>query len=174
MGPSHLLLHCTNPAIVARRSAITAELPAFVGNLVTRLEYARAWRPRTPGDDSAPPAPANSDFWSHAAYSASVASSNVTSWSHGHGAWLLFHALTATPWSHFSISESPPHRWDGISRILADEFELTRVPLHRWRGLTNWWLRWAGSRSHDLCTLWKREVDALPAPHGHPHLVQNP
>ena len=162
MGPAHLLTRCTHPAIVARRASIIAQLPGFVGSLVTRLEYARAWRPRDPGDDSRPPRPSDPNQWSYAAWTASNATSNVTSWSQGHGAWLLFHALTATPWSGFSIEESPLNEWYGIARLLADEFELTRVPAHRLRGLVNWWLRWAGSRSHDLCATWQKEVNALP------------
>lgn len=161
LGPAHLLVRCTNPAIVTRRNAIIAELPHFAGNLVSRLSHTQAWSPRSAG--TSPPRPSIPANWPPAALAASRAVSSTTSWSSGHGAWLLFHALTATPWSVSSLADSPPSSWDGIARILACEFDNSRVPSHRWRGLTNWWLRWAGSRTHELFLLWQSEANALDA-----------
>ena len=161
LGPAHLLIRCSNPAIAARRAAIISELPHFIGNLTTRLSRTRTWTPRS--DSGALPPPSDSDYWPHEADAASHATRSIADWSSGHGAWVLFHALTATPWSTVSLSDSPPAVWDGAARVIAAEFDRSCVPAHRWRGLTNWWLRWAGSRSHDLLSLWQSEVNALDA-----------
>jgi len=161
LGPAHLLVRCTNAAIVSRRAVIIAELPVFVGNLVTRLSRARSWRPLITA--TPPSRPADPVNWPPSAAAASASAAAVASWSTGHGAYLLFHALTATPWSVSSLVDSPPALHDGVARTIAIEFDLSRVPVHRWRSLTNWWLRWAGSRAHALLLLWQSEVNALDA-----------
>ena len=145
---------------------IIQELPFFVGSLITRLDRARSWQPRAP--NSARPTnasdPAN---WTQPAKEACASTALINQWASGHGAWLLFHALTATTWTPFSIDQSPQPSIDGIARTLAIEFDTARVPAHRLRGLTNWWLRWAGERSHALCLLWQSELNALSAHRTH-------
>lgn len=159
LGPAHLLVRCTNTAISIRRATIIYELPSFVGNLVTRLTRVRSWHHHNAATSSPPPAdPVN---WTPSAVAASASTAAVPSWSTGHGAYLLFHALTATPWSVSSLSDTPAALSAGVARTIADEFDLSRVPVHRWRSLTNWWLRWAGSRAHALLQLWQSEVNAL-------------
>ena len=69
--------------------------------------------------------------------------------------------LTASSWTLFSISATPPPHNAGISHIIADAIDSTRVPVHRLRPLASWWVTWAGKRLHLLFDVWKREVDAL-------------
>jgi hypothetical protein len=152
-------VRCTNTAISIRRAQIIYELPLFVGNLLTRLDRARSWHSVNPTGPLLPSADSNN--WPPSAIAASDSVAAVPSWSSGHGAYLLFHALTATPWSVSSLSDSPLNATNGIARTIAIEFDNSRVPVHRWRSLTNWWLRWAGARAHALLLLWQSEVNEL-------------
>jgi hypothetical protein len=164
LGSAHLITRCMNPAIRARRATIISQLPTFVGTLVTHLERARSWVPAAHHTHTRA-RPSDPDHWSDAAHAASDSVRAINNWTQGDGAWILFHSLTATPWSLFSIDETPAHLRDGPVRALAQEFENTRnFPAHCWRPLINWWLRWSGSRSHDLCDLWRRGAESLP-PH---------
>ena len=170
LGSAHLITRCTNPAILARRTAIIAQLPTFVGALVTHLERTRAWVP-TNDFTQTRARPSDPHHWSDAALAASNAVREINNWTQGDGAWILYRALTATPWSLFSIDETPAHLRDGPVLTLAHEFESTRnFPAHCWRPLINWWLRWSGSQSYQLFDLWRREAESLPLR----YIVANP
>jgi hypothetical protein len=163
LGSAHLITRCTNPTILTQRAAVIAQLPTFVGTLVTHLERTRSWVP-TMDHIQTRPRPSDPHHWSDAALAASDAVCAINDWTQGDGAWILFHALTATPWSLFSIDETPAHLRDGPVRTLANEFEGSRnFPTHCWRPLINWWLRWAGSRAHNLYDIWRREAESLPS-----------
>jgi hypothetical protein len=156
MGAAHLITRCLHPSIVARRALITSQLPTFLGRLVTSLEHARVW---APGQTRSSVDPTDESLWGPAALDARDAASGVADWTTGHGAWVLFRVLTATPWSFASLDQSPVGHQDGLAKRLAVEFEYTRVPAHRLRRTVDEWLFWAGRRLHELCVLWKDEVD---------------
>lgn len=156
LGPAHVITRCAHPSIVARRRLITSQLPSFLGRLVNELDLARAW---TPGQTRAAVDPSDASLWGHAALEVRDAAAAVSDWTTGHGAWVLFRTLTATPWSFASLDQTPAELRDGLATLVAFEFDRTRVPAHRLRGAVDDWLHWAGRRLHELCVLWKDEVD---------------
>jgi hypothetical protein len=83
----------------------------------------------------------------------------VGSWTDGPGAFALFRLLSATPWTSGSLEETPAGAPLGLAGTLAREFDLTRVAASAQRSVANWWVRWAGERTHDIFCVWKDAVD---------------
>ena len=53
------------------------------------------------------------------------------------------------------LSAPPTARERPLAGTLAREFDLTRVAATAQRSVANWWVRWAGERTHDLFNVWK-------------------
>jgi len=155
LGPAHVLVRCAHPVVAARRRVITDGLPVFLADLVVRLEWARAHRP---GRDSRP-RPCGASEWSPAARRVHDEAAATASWADGPGAFVLFRLLSATPWTTVSLGETPVGSQLGLAGLLARELDVTRVGATAQRAIANWWVRWAGERTHDVFCVWKDAVD---------------